>query len=245
MDDLARFASTRDPELRGQLAVRHLPLVKFVARKMSASLPDHIELDDLVSWGSLGLLDAIDKFQPALGNKFSTYAVTRIRGAILDGLQQMDWAPKQITSKVRALRRAQERLSAQLGREPSVEELAEALDVADGEIRGWLLDAQVTRVKAIYGGDATDEGDADRLMPPELAEQDVVGEVAEIRTRMCVAIRCLTDRERALLLLYYRDQKTLRQIAAELGVSVSSVTQTHTRLVESVRGRLSALGGVA
>jgi RNA polymerase sigma factor for flagellar operon FliA len=243
-EDLATYARTRDPELRGALAVRHLPLAKFVARKMSANLPSNIELDDLVSWGSLGLLDALDKFDPSKGVQFSTYAVTRIRGAILDGLQQMDWAPKQVTSKVRAVRRLREVLTNELGREPSVEELAYRMDVTPAEVRGWLVDDSTTRLKPLSPAYDDDDEGRDGYGAIE-ADQAIAGEAAEIRCRVAAAVRRLGDREQAVFLLYYRENLTLREIASELGVSVSSATQTHTRLVEQVRGYLAAFGAVA
>lgn len=242
-DDLSTFALTRDPELRGQLAVRHLPLVKFVARKMSANLPSYVELDDLVSWGSLGLLDAIDKFDPGRAVKFSTYAVTRIRGAILDGLQQMDWAPKQVTSKVRAVRRLAEVLGHELNRDPTPEEIAYRMDCTVAEVRGWLLDHSLQRLKPL-DAPRDDDGEGFGELGTE-ADQEVAGEVAEIRSRVTAAVRSLPVKEQAVFLLYYRDSLTLREIAAELGVSVSSATQTHTRLVEHVRERLAAFGAVA
>lgn len=244
-DDLVTFASTRDPELRGALAVRHLPLVKFVARKMSANLPSNIELDDLVSWGSLGLLDALDKFDPGREVKFSTYAVTRIRGAILDGLQQMDWAPKQVTSKVRAVRRLREVLTNELGHEPSVEQLAYRMDVTVAQVRGWLVDDSATRLKPLASQAADDDDARDDPAASSMEDQTIAGEVAEIRSRVLVAVQRLPQREQAVFVLYYRDGMTLRQIAEELGISVSSATQTHTRLVEQVRERLAAFGAVA
>lgn len=250
-EDLIAFARTRDPQLRGELAVRHLPLVKFVARKLSANLPAHIDIDDLVSWGSLGLLDALDKFDPAREVRFSTYAVTRIRGAILDGLQQMDWAPKQITSRVRALRRLKSDLTNELGYEPSVEELAERAALSPAEIRAAMVHDTTTRVRPLDGpGSSENDGQSASPILGELAdmgawEQDLAGEISELRTRMAVAVNGLGERERAVLTLYYRDGKTLRQIAEMLGVSVSSATQAHTHLVENVRDRLAALGGVA
>jgi RNA polymerase sigma factor for flagellar operon FliA len=245
-DDLATFAVTRDLALRDALAVRHLPLVKFVARKMSANLPNNVELDDLVSWGSLGLLDAIDKFDPGRKVQFSTYAVTRIRGAILDGLQQMEWAPKQVTSKVRAVRRVVDALGHELNREPTPEEIAARMDCTSAEVRGWLLDYNVQRVKPL-DTPASGEGEQHDYSR-ELAEDDeqkIAGEVAEIRARVTCAVAGLEDKEAAVFLLYYRDGLTLREIASELGVSVSSATQTHTRLVEHVRERLAAFGAVA
>jgi RNA polymerase sigma factor for flagellar operon FliA len=243
-DDLATYALTRDPDLRGALAVRHLPLVKFVARKMSANLPSYVDLDDLVSWGSLGLLDALDKFDPGREVQFSTYAVTRIRGAILDGLQQMDWAPKQVTSKVRAVRRLREVLTNELGYEPSVEQLAYRMDASPEEVRGWLLDDSVTRLKPLASQSGEDDDARDDPASSSLEDQSIAGEVAEIRGRVTVAVRGLGVREQAVFLLYYRDGLTLREIATELGVSVSSATQAHTRLVEQVRERLAAFGAV-
>lgn len=242
-DDLAAYALTRDPQLRDALAVRHLPLAKFVARKMSANLPSNVELDDLVSWGSLGLLDALDKFDPSKGVQFSTYAVTRIRGAILDGLQKMDWAPKQVTSKVRAVRRLREVLTNELGREPSIDELAYRMDATPTQVRGWLLDDSTTRLKPLSPAYDDDDEGRDQWGVVE-ADQGVAGEAAEIRSRVAAAVRTLGDRERAVFLLYYRDSLTLREIAAELGVSVSSATQTHTRLVAQVSHHLAAFGAV-
>ena len=204
-------------------------------------------MDDLVSWGSLGLIDAIDKFDPAREVRFSTYAVTRIRGAILDGLQQMDWAPKQITSKVRALRRLRETMTNELGYEPSIDELADRLECLPGEVRGWLLDDSVTRVRTLSWSESDDgeHGFSGDIEDSRSWEQELAGEVSELRSQMTVAVMGLGERERAVLTLYYRDGLTLRQIAEQLGVSVSSATQAHTHLVESVRCRLVQLGGVA
>lgn len=246
-DDLTMYARTRDPELRELLAVRHLPLVKFVARKMSRSLPSHIELDDLTSWGSIGLLDAIDKFDPTRQVKFSTYAVTRIRGAILDGLQKMDWAPKQVTSKVRAVRHVRTLLTSELGHVPSVDEMAERMAFSPALVRRWLLDDMTTRVQSLEPSADDDEGTGHAYTDTVYDEpdQEVAGEVAEIRAHVAMAMRSLGVRERAVLLLYYRDSMTLREIAEHLGVSVSSATQTHTRLINSVRHRLATLAGVA
>lgn len=244
-DDLATFAATRDPVLRGELAVKHLPLAKFVARKMSSNLPSNVELDDLVSWGSLGLIDAIDKFDPSREVRFSTYAVTRIRGAILDGLQQMEWAPKQVTSKVRAVRRLREVLTNELGYEPSVDQLAYRMDVKPSEVRGWLLDDAATRLKPLASQSADDDDQRDDPAAASMEDQSIAGEVTEIRSRVTVAVRSLPELEQMVFLMYYRDGLTLRLIAEELGVSVSSATQTHTRLVDLVRERLATFGAVA
>lgn len=246
-DALERYAATRDPALRDELVERHLPLVKFVARKMSANLPSNVEMADLVSLGCLGLMDAIEKFEPAQGNKFSTYAVWRIKGDILDGLQKMEWAPKQVVSKVRAVKRASETLAITLGREPTVAELAIEMGDTEAHVLGYLRDAQDTRVRPLP--DASDS-EAERnwsggLWGATHADQEVAGEAAEICARVATTLGTLDVRSRDVLLLYYQESKTLREIAAELGVSVSSATQLHTRLVDHVRCRLSAHGPVA
>lgn len=243
-EDLATYAATRDPQLREQLAVRHLPLAKFVARKMSANMPANVDLDDLVSWGAMGLLDAIDKFDPGREVKFSTYAVTRIRGAILDGLQKMDWAPKQVTSRVRHLRRAQEELRHLLNRDPSVEELAQKLEVPECDVRAWLLDEASQRMKTLDAPAGDDEQGA-HLDLAVAADQDVAGEVAEIRARTAAVLNSLGERDQQVFTLYYVEGKTLREIALQLGISVSSATQAHTRLVDQIRHRLAAYGSVA
>lgn len=242
--DLATYATTRDPQLRDRLIIGHLPLVKFVARKMMASLPAHIDFDDLVSWGTMGLIDSLDKFQPELGHKFSTYAVVRIRGAILDGLQRNEWAPKQVTSKVRALMRTANELAGRLGRHPSDAELAEEIGWTEVEVREWLRERGQFQPKHLYSLEDSHDGQTPAVAI-EAAEQDVAGEARELQQLVARAMSGLHPRECAVFLLYYRDNLTLREIASQLNVSVSSVTQTHTRLVDQVRLRLADLGGTA
>lgn len=250
MDDdaLIRYHESRDITLRNELCVRHLPLVKFVARKMSTNLPDNVERDDLISWGALGLLDAIEKFNPELGHAFSTYAVPRIRGEILDGLQKMEWAPKQVTGKVRLMRRVREKLTLELNRLPSPEEIAEAMGCDGNDVRAWLFDDQVMRTKSLDTrsvGSELGDYDVNESWATEDPEQDIAGEVSEIRSRVAKVIATLGKRERDVFILYYRDRMTLKEIAESMGCSVSSATQTHTRLVEQVRVRLATYGEVA
>lgn len=241
--DLKTYARTRDPQLRDQLVVGHLPLVKFVARKMMNSLPSHIDFDDLVSWGTMGLIDSLDKFAPELGHKFSTYAVVRIRGAILDGLQKNEWAPKQVTSKVRLLTRTTSDLASQLGRHPTQAELAQELGWSVQEVSDWHRESDQFQTKSLHD---SDDWNADHFTQlAQDADQDVAGEAVELQQLVAHAVGRLAARESAVFLMYYRDALTLREIATRLGVSVSSVTQTHTRLVEHVRVGLALAGGAA
>lgn len=243
--DLAAYARTRDPQLREQLIIGHMPLVKFVARKMMNSLPAHIDFDDLVSWGTMGLIDSLEKFQPELGHKFSTYAVVRIRGDILDGLQRNEWAPKQVTSKVRTLMRVSNELATALGRHPSHAELAHELGWSESDVRDWLRERGQFQAKSLHEGTDEDGHPADLTQLGQAADQDVAGEAGELQTLVSAVVGRLAPRECAIFLLYYRDGLTLREIASRLHVSVSSVTQTHTRLVEQVRTGLAVMGGTA
>lgn len=239
MSDLETYARTRDPQLRDELVLRHMPLVKFVARRMSGSLPDHLDLDDLVSMGAIGLMDAIEKFQPERGLKFSTYAVTRIRGEILDGLQRMEWAPKQVISSVRKIRRAQKDLAGVLGEEPTDEQLAAALGVDLQQVRAALQDDRTTTLK-VLNTDRSD-GHYDVLSDPLSEEQQTAGVEAELRQRVARALFRVVGDERRMLLMYYRDRRTLKEISEAMDISSSAAIQAHTRMIERLRFNLSAL----
>jgi RNA polymerase sigma factor for flagellar operon FliA len=236
--EFQKFARTRDIDVRNSLAVRHLPLVKYIAAKMAASLPRHIEIDDLISWGYFGLLDAIEKYDCARGVMFSTYAVPRIRGAILDGLQKMEWAPKQIMLKVRRTQLVANELAAELCREPTVDEIAGRMDESPADVREWRLDAQRLRVGTT---DAVQSEDSDipQSQPSTPAEQDVAAQKVELTLKVAEILAKLTASDRSIFRLYYGLGLTLREIAEQQGVSVSLATQAHTRLVEFVRLELA------
>lgn len=239
MSDLETYARTRDPQLRDELVLRHMPLVKFQARRMANSLPDHLDLDDLISMGAIGLMDAIEKFQPERGLRFSTYAVTRIRGEILDGLQRLEWAPKQVTSVVRRIRRVQKELAGQLGQDPTVDQLAVAMSLSPDQVRAALLDDETTVLKTY--GVRHDDGHDTAPADPMSEGQQIAGEVAEIRRLVARALTHIDGEERTMLLMYYRDGKTLKEVATSMGISSSSAIQSHTRTIERLRANLSAL----
>lgn len=238
--DLAGFhayAANRDIELRNQLAIRHLPLAKYIAAKMAASLPRHIDIDDLISWGYIGLIDAIEKFDCARGVMFSTYAVPRIRGAILDGLQKTEWAPKQIMLKVRRTQATANDLASELHREPTVQEIAERMGAEPEEVRTALLDARRLRVTTT---DEHEREDSIFMPPSSPAEQELAAEQQELKMKVAEILHDLDPADMEIFRMYYGRKMTLREIAAFLGVSVSLATQAHTRLVEYVRLELAA-----
>lgn len=236
--DLALFeeyALTRNIDLRNELLAKHLPLARYVAAKMSSALPSHIDMDDLVSWGCIGLMDAIEKFDPTRGAAFSTYAVPRIRGEILDELQKLEWAPKQVVSNIRRARRVASELTNLLGRQPTADEIADHLAVPVADVMVWLIDDNTTRLGTLSASEFDDDADLANLMPTEDAVQDVAAQAQELYGLVGALLDAFSEAEVEIFQLYYGQNLTLREIAVRKGVSVSLTTQAHTRLVDRIR----------
>ena len=249
-DDLAlaqlwqRYKDTGERALRDQLVLHYSPVVKFVAGRLAAGLPSSVDPADLVSYGIFGLLDAIERFDLGRGFKFETYAVNRVRGAILDELRSIDWVPRSVRSRARAVERAFQLLEGQLGRSPTDIELAEALDMTEPQLQATLAQISVLGVAAL---DETVKG-GDRENGSRLADSVAdtgdgpveVWEKAETRTMLADAIRGLAERDRLVLSLYYFENLTLAEIGGVLGVSESRVCQIHTKAVLQLRARFAA-----
>lgn len=246
-DDLwLAFAETRDPEIRDVLITTNVPLAKFVATKMFNLLPDGTDKQDVVSMATLGLIDAVDKFDPMQGIRFSTYAVIRIRGAVLDGMQRAEWAPKSVATNVRKFRRAIVDLASELGHQPSDEELAVYLELSLQEIRALRLDGAVVKVRSIEQMMHVDEDgeDSDSMgMPSVDAEQEVQGEIAEIGRRIGITLSDLSVVEQELLLLHHRDRMSLKEAALQLGISSAKAFATHAAVMDRVVDRLRNIYG--
>jgi RNA polymerase sigma factor for flagellar operon FliA len=238
-----KAASTLDA--RERLILHYSPLVKFVAGRVAAGLPQNIEQSDLVSYGIFGLIDAIDKFDPGRGFKFETYAISRIKGAIIDELRSIDWVPRSVRAKARAIERAYSKLENELKRSPEDTEVAAELEMTDGELAQTLSQISFTGLVALDDllaasssdrtGSAT-VGDtiADRQHDPvEAFESD------EMKHLLADAINRMPDRERLVLTLYYYEGLTLAEIGGVLGVTESRVCQIHTKAILQLRGRLS------
>ena len=235
------------PDARERLILHYSPLVKFVAGRVAAGLPQNIEQADLVSYGIFGLIDAIDKFDPARGFKFETYAISRIKGAIIDELRSIDWVPRSIRAKARAIERAYSKLENELRRSPGDAEVAAELGVSEEELNSTLSQISFVGLVALdellaagnsgsdKGGSAT-VGDtiADRAHDPvEAFETD------EMKHLLADAINRMPDRERLVLTLYYLEGLTLAEIGKLLNVTESRVCQIHTKSILQLRGRLS------
>jgi RNA polymerase sigma factor FliA len=245
LDELwTRYRETGDTEVRDQLLVHYSPLVKFVAGRVASGLPASVEQSDLVSYGMLGLLDAVAKFDPARGFKFETYAIARIKGSMLDELRSIDWVPRSVRSKARTLERAVANLQAELHRTPTDAELAAEVGVSDQELQTMLGQVSFTGLVALdelLGHGDRDSGGtlADTLVdraPGPLAAY----EVEEIRELLAASIRDLPERERTVVGLYYYEGLTLADIGGILGVTESRVCQIHTKAVLSLRARMAA-----
>lgn len=228
---------------RERLILHYSPLVKFVAGRVAAGLPQNIEQADLVSYGIFGLIDAIDKFDPERGFKFETYAISRIKGAIIDELRSIDWVPRSIRSKARAIERAYSKLENELMRTPGDGEVAEELDMTEPELAQTLSQISFVGLVALdelltVGGERTGSatlGDtvADRAHDPVAAF-----EVDEMKHVLADAINRMPDRERLVLTLYYYEALTLAEIGDVLGVTESRVCQIHTKAILQLRSRL-------
>jgi RNA polymerase sigma factor FliA len=238
------YKSTGSRDVRDQLIVHYSPLVKYVAGRVASGLPQNVEQADLVSYGIFGLIDAIDKYQPERGFKFETYAIARIKGNILDELRSIDWVPRSVRAKARALERAYAKLESQLHRTPTEAELAEELDLTDDQLQTTLSQISFTGLVALdemLSGSDRGEGSTlgDTLADP--GEGPVAAyEVEEMRQILADAIRRLPERERDVLSLYYYEGLTLAEIGSILGVTESRVCQIHTKAVIQLRARLAA-----
>ncbi|MFP5022969.1 RNA polymerase sigma factor FliA [Pseudonocardia phyllosphaerae] len=227
------FLSGRDPAARCRLVEHYTDLVRGVGMKLAVRLPSSIEAADLVQSGTFGLMEAIDRFDPARGVRFEGYAAQRIRGAMLDELRAQDWVPRTVRSRTREVERAREALLLRLGRPANDRELALELGVAVRELRA------ATRPVHLVSADDLGEGtEVLARLPADAADPVVVAEQGEIRAALCAAIALLDERDRLVVQLYYLENRTLAEIGARLGVTESRVCQLHGRLILRLRGRL-------
>jgi RNA polymerase sigma factor for flagellar operon FliA len=235
-----RFRQDADVDARNGLILHYASLVKFVAGRIGTRLPASVESQDLVSYGTFGLIDAIDKFDAARGFQFDTYAVNRIRGAILDALRKLDWVPRRVRAAANEIQRGLAELEHRLQRSPSDEELAAHLDMTTAELRSALDDVVGGGIVAL--DDVADPGRgprlADLLADPTATDPGDAAEDAELRRIVLDAVKALPERERTVVALYYFESMTLGEIGGVLGVTESRVSQIHAKTVLGLRNRL-------
>lgn len=236
-----RWSRRRTPSARDHLIVHYSPLVKFVAGRVGSGLPRSVDPSDLVGYGVFGLIDAIEKFDAGHGVKFETYAAPRIRGAIYDGLRELDWVPRTVRSQARRIEQAMSELERTLGRSSTEDELAAHLEISIDELASWLSEVAATTVgtldRAISTGFEPEADELDGAHTPVIAV-----EAEELRGVIREAVRDLPERERLVLSLYYDENLTLGDIAEILDITESRVSQLHARSVLHLRARLRASG---
>ncbi|GAA1239463.1 RNA polymerase sigma factor WhiG [Kitasatospora nipponensis] len=248
LDSLWRsYKSTGDPKLREQLILHYSPLVKYVAGRVGVGLPANVEQADFVSSGVFGLIDAIEKFDPDRAIKFETYAISRIRGAIIDELRALDWIPRSVRQKAKAVERTYAALEARLRRTPHEPEVAAEMGIALEDLHAIFSQLSLANVVALDellhpGGEGGDHLSLmDTLEDTGAANPVEVAEDRELRKLLAGAINTLPEREKTVVTLYYYEGLTLAEIGQVLGVTESRVSQIHTKSVLQLRAKLSDL----
>lgn len=238
------YRKKRDPRIRESFIKQYAPLVKYVAGKVAVGMPHSVEFDDLVGFGVFGLLDAIDKFDPEKNVKFKTYAVTRIRGAIFDELRSIDWVPRSVRQKTREIEDVIGSLEAQLGRTASDQEIAKALGVSEDEFVKTMMKISGTSILSLndlwFSGDENDKMSiGESIEAPSSLNPDIIVEKDEIRRVIIEAINELPDKEKKVLILYYYEDLTLKEIGQVLEVTESRISQLHTKAILRLRAKLT------
>jgi RNA polymerase sigma factor for flagellar operon FliA len=239
LDELwAHYKATGDRATRDQLIVNYTDLVRYVASRVGTGLPQSVEQGDLVSYGTFGLIDAIDKYDPGRGYKFETYAIARIKGAILDELRSIDWVPRSVRAKARAIEKANAKLEGELHRTPTEAELARELDIPETQLQATLGQISFVGVAAL---DEHLTGNNDEPLTLGDTIADAAGgpgaayEIEELRSVAAHAANDMPDRDHIVLALYYCWGLTLAEIGQVLGVTESRVCQIHTKAIQQLR----------
>lgn len=228
---------------RDRLLLEHLPTVRYLARRIHERLPQHVELDDLISAGVVGLIDAFSKFDHTKKVQFKSYAQFRIRGAILDSLRTLDWSPRELRRKGRAVEEAIRAVTQRLGRAPSEPEIAKEMELSLSDFQQLLGDLKGLEIGSLHMERTEDSGDQELAYVPGSPEEDPLFRClkGELKQRLTDAIDELPERERLVLTLYYYEELTMKEIGLTLGVVESRVSQIHSAAVLRLRIALAAL----
>lgn len=242
---LKDYREIKDKKMKDQIIVEYAPLVKYIALKISSRLPSNVELDDLISCGVIGLMDAIEKFDSSRDNKFKTYAEFRIRGAILDELRSQDWVPRSVREKSKILERASAKLEQQLGRPPTDTEMCTEINVTKAEFQDMVNKAQ--SVSLLNIDDLQTFSKNDRLLMAGFADSDKANNplfattLKSARDKIKEGIMSLPEKQRLVLSLYYYEDLNLKEIGQVLDVTESRVSQLHTQAVTKLKTKLKSV----
>ncbi len=244
-EDLWRqYKRSRDPKIRDTFVKQYAPLVKYVAGKIAIGMPHNVEFDDLVGFGVFGLFDAIEKFDPNKHVKFKTYAVTRIRGAIFDELRSIDWVPRSVRQKTREIEETIRSLESSLGRAATDREIADAMGMSLEDFQKTVMKISGTSVLSLndvwYTGEDNDKVSiAESIESPQSLNPDIIIEKEEIKRVIVEAIQELPEKEKKVLVLYYYEDLTLKEIGEVLEVTESRISQLHTKAIMRLRAKLT------
>jgi len=242
-----QYRRTSDPQLRDRLILTYAPLVKYVAGRLGSGLPAHVDESDLVSYGLLGLIGAIERYDPDRDVKFETYAISRIRGAIIDELRAMDWVPRSVRARAREIERAMSELEGRLGRAPTDEEISAKLGISVEELEdnlGEIARSSIAALDELWTASGTGDQVAliDTIEDESAPDPQSTLSQTELREAIADAIARLPEREKLVVTLYYYEELTLREIGEVLGVTESRVSQLHTKAILRLKARLAGAG---
>lgn len=234
------------PENTEQIVKEYSPMIKYVANRIALRLPPHIEVDDLISVGAIGLMDAIEKYDPSRGAKFKTYAEFRVRGSILDELRSLDWVPRSVRQKASKLDGVSSKLQSKLGRLPEDEEIAKEMGVTLEEFFKTLNETRNMPLLSLEDlGIARDSGDKQSLLDTLEGRSDVDPQtqmrLTELKNLIAAAIDSLPEKERLMVSLYYYEELTMKEIGEVLGITESRISQIHSKAVYRLRTKLKSL----
>jgi len=245
------YRRTGDQKLRDRLILTYAPLVKYVAGRLGSGLPAHVDEGDLVSYGLLGLIGAIERYDPARDVKFETYAMSRIKGQIIDELRSMDWVPRSVRARARHIERAIAELEARLGRAPTDEEIAKKLGITEEELEESLSEIGRSSIAALDELWTVSGSTGDQVALIDTIEDESAPDpqgnlsVTEQKEALADAIARLPEREKLVVTLYYYEELTLREIGEVLGVTESRVSQLHTKAILRLKAHLASAGAAA
>src|SRR4051794_39618321 len=241
------YAKSKDQGVRDRLILTYAPLVKYVAGRLGSGLPAHVDENDLVSYGLLGLIGAIERYNPDRDVKFETYAIARIKGAIIDELRAMDWVPRSVRARARDIERAIAQLEAKLHRAPTDEEIAAHVGLSESELADALTEISRSSIAALDELWTISSSGGDQVALIDTIEDidapDPQSSLAqtEMKEALADSIARLPEREKLVVTLYYYEELTLREIGEVLGVTESRVSQLHTKAILRLKARLSGL----
>lgn len=235
----ACFKEQQDEAARDELIIHYMRIVKYISGRMAIHIPSNIDMDDLIGWGTLGLIDAVEKFDHTQSTKFSTYSTIRIRGAIIDEIRTLDWAPRSLRSMARKVGSAREKLRHENGVDPRTDEIADEIDSTSKEVEDCIAKVHTAHILSLddYLADSEDEQGRriDRTVDTRVKAPSTEAEAQERQERIAQAILELADQQQKVLNLYYYEELTLKEIGAVLDVSESRICQVHGAALKTLR----------